>query len=186
MDGTLMMRWFKEIYLKYTGGKESLLVIDTFSAHCSDEIVNLLSKHHSSVALIPGGCTSKLQPLGVSLNKPFKQVCRQEFQSYCRSQLSTMSSSADRLKTASKQDICQWVVIAQNYLTAHPEMIIKSFKVTGISLALDWSEDHLFRNQDMLQQADQPGEGEEKEEEDPFSSDSESEGDSEGDDWLAT
>lgn len=184
MDGTLMMRWINEIYLKYTGSKKSLLVMDTFSVHCSDEIISLLSKHHSRVALIPGGCTSKLQPLDVSLNKPFKQVCRQEFQTYCRSQLATKSSSADRLKTASKQEICQWVVKAQNYLSAHPEMITKSFKVTGISLALDGSEDHLFRNKDILQQANQPEDEEEGEEDedDPFSSECDSEGDSEDED----
>ena len=51
------------------------------------------------------------------------------------SQLSTMSDSADRLKTASKQEICQWAIKAQNHLSAHPEMVIKSFKITGISLA---------------------------------------------------
>ena len=61
-------------------------------------------------------------------------------------------------------------------------MIIKSFKVTGISLALDGSEDHLFRNKDILQQADQPENEEEgeDEEEDPFNSDiCDSENDSE-------
>ena len=90
-----------------------------------------------------------------------------------------MSSSADRLNTASKQEICQWAVKAQNYLSAHPEMIIKSFKVTGISLALDGSEDHLFRNKDILQQADQPENEEEGEdEEDPFNSDCDSVNDS--------
>ena len=92
-----------------------------------------------------------------------------------------MSNLADRLKTASKQEICQWAVKAQNYLSPHPEMIIKSFKVTGISLALDGSEDHLFRNKDILQQADQPENEEEgeDEEEDPFNSDCDSENDSE-------
>ena len=126
MHGTLVMQLIKEIYLK--------LVMDSFSAHYYDEFVNLFSEHHSSAALIPGGCTPKQQPLDISLNKPFKQVCRQEFQIYCCSQLATMSDSADCLMTASKQDICQWVVKAQNYLSAHPEMIIKSFKVTGIFL----------------------------------------------------
>lgn len=166
LDGTFMMRWVKEVYLKYTGGKESLLAMDTFSAHCSNDIVNLLSKHYSSVALILGGCTSQQQPLDVSLNKAFKQVCRQEFQIYCHSQLATIFSSADSLTIASKQDICQWVVKAQNYLSAHPEMIIKSFKVTGIPQL--WM-DLLFRNKDILQQADQP-EDEEKDEdeEDPL------------------
>ena len=82
MDATLMERWIKEIYLKHTKCKKALLIMDTFRAHCTEKVINLLSKHHSSVALIPGGCTSKLQPLDVSLNKPFKQVCRQEFSAY--------------------------------------------------------------------------------------------------------
>ena len=110
-------------------GKESLLVMDNFSAHCSNDIINLLSKHHSSVALISGGCTSKQQSLDVSLNKAFKQVCRQEFQIYCHSQLAAMSNSAH--ETASKQDICQWVVKAQNYLSAHPEMISRLLALDG-------------------------------------------------------
>ena len=94
-----------------------------------------------------------------------------------------MSSSAYRLKTASKQEICQWVVKAQKYLSAHPEMITMSFKVTGISLALDGSEDHLFRSKDILQQADQPEDEEEDEDEDdPFSSECDSEGNSEDED----
>ena len=78
-----------------------------------------------------------------------------------------MSSSADCLKTASKQEICQRALEAQNYLPIHPEMIIK---VIGISLALDESEDHLFRNKDIFQQADQPENEEEGEDEevDPF------------------
>ena len=68
------------------------------------------------------------------------------------------------------------MVKAQNYLS---EMIKKS--VTGISLALNGSEDRLFRNKDMLQPADQPEDEEQgdKEEEDPVSSDSDSEGNSE-------
>ena len=105
-------------------------------------------------------------------------MCRLEFQAYCHSQLATLSNSADCLKTASKQEICQWVVKAQNYLS---EMITKSFKVTGISLALNGSEDRLFRNKDMLQPADQPEDEEQgdEEEEDPVSSDSDSEGNSE-------
>ena len=43
MDGPLMQRWVKEIWLKYTRKKESLLVFDTFKAHVTDEVSNSLS-----------------------------------------------------------------------------------------------------------------------------------------------
>ena len=41
MDGPLMQRWVKEIWLKYTE-KKSLLVFDTFKAHITDEVSNPL------------------------------------------------------------------------------------------------------------------------------------------------
>ena len=180
-----MERWIKEIHLKHTKCKKALLIMDTFRAPCTEKVINLLSKHHSSVALIPGGCTSKLQPLDVSLNKPFKQVCRQEFSAYCRSQLSTMSNSADRLKTASKQEVCQWLIKVQDHLCTHPDMIVKAFKVTGLSLALDGSEDNLFRNQHLLQGVEAGAQDDdidaEPEDEDPFASDSNSDSDCECD-----
>ena len=46
------------------------------------------------------------------------------------------------------------MMVVMDYLSAQPEMITKSFKVTGISLALDGSEDHLLRNKDILQLVD--------------------------------
>ena len=146
MDGDLMKRWIRQIWIKHTQRRKALLVMDSFRAHCTEDIQALLATANSEVAFIPGGCTSKLQPLDVSLNKPFKAICRRSFSAFCRSQLSTMNDPTDRLKTASKQQVVQWVEEAQKHLSERPEMIIKSFQVTGISLAMDRSEDSLFRN----------------------------------------
>ena len=92
-----------------------------------------------------------------------------------------MSSSADCLKTASKQEVCQWLTKAHDHLCAQPDMIIKAFKVTGLTLALDGSEDNLFRNQHLLQGTEAGAEGHdvdaEPEDEDPFASDSYSDSD---------
>ena len=57
-----------------------------------------------------------------------------------------MNDPTDCLKTASKQQVVQWVEEAHQHLSERPEMIIKSFQETGITLALDGSEDSLFRN----------------------------------------
>ena len=61
-------------------------------------------------------------------------------------------------------------------------MVIKAFKVTGLALALDGSEDNLFRNQHLLQGTEAGAEGhdddpepeddEPEDDEDPFASDS--------------
>ena len=95
-----------------------------------------LEKNNSKVALIPGGCTSKLQPLDVCLDKPFK-VCRKFFSDYCCTQLSTSENPNNRLKTASKPEVLHWVVAAQSHLSSKPEIIAKSFQVTGILPSLE-------------------------------------------------
>ena len=63
-------------------------------------------------------------------------------------------------------------------------MIVKAFKVTGLSLALDGSEDNLFRNQHFqgIEAGAQDDDIDaEPEDEDPFASDSNSDSDCECD-----
>ena len=156
---------------KHTQHRKALRVMDSFRAHCIEDIQSLLATANSEVAFVPGGCTSKLQPLDVSLNNPFKIIiCRRSFSAFCRSQLSITNDPTDRLKMASKQQVVQWIEEAQKYLSERPEIIIKSFQVTGISLALDGSEDSLSRKDLGLELPTvQEADGELKDdEEDPF------------------
>ena len=39
MDAVVMQQWVKEIWLKYTEKHESLLTLDTFSAHLENEVM---------------------------------------------------------------------------------------------------------------------------------------------------
>ena len=59
MDGDLRIR---QIWVKYTQCRKALLVMDSFRAHCTEDIQDLSAAANSEVAFIPGGCTSKLQP----------------------------------------------------------------------------------------------------------------------------
>ena len=52
--------------------KRSLLLWDQFRAHKTDKVKDVLKNLKISLAMIPGGLTSVLQPLDVVLNKPFK------------------------------------------------------------------------------------------------------------------
>ena len=56
--------------------KPSLLVWDSFHDHLGDDTKRLLSEMKTDLAVIPGGLTSVLQPLDVSVNKPFKDNIR--------------------------------------------------------------------------------------------------------------
>jgi hypothetical protein len=54
-----------------------MLAIDAFCGYLSNRIRNRLRNKNTNLVIIPSGMTSQLQPLGVSINKPFKHlVCK--------------------------------------------------------------------------------------------------------------
>jgi hypothetical protein len=48
-----------------------------FSAHITPEVKEAV--YNSDMAVMPRGCTSKLQPCDVSWNKPFKDIYRDTY-----------------------------------------------------------------------------------------------------------
>ena len=61
------------------GRRRSLLVFDSFEAHVTDTVKASFKRENTELAVIPGGLTSLLQPLDVSLNKPFKDGVRKKW-----------------------------------------------------------------------------------------------------------
>nr|XP_002740528.1 PREDICTED: pogo transposable element with ZNF domain-like [Saccoglossus kowalevskii] len=139
-DTELMKIWHRRIWLPYTKGRQSLIIFDSFRGHLKDSVTNQLQSNQTYRAVIPGGCTSKLQPLDVLINKPFKEYLRKEWCEFIDSQLKLIGPG-ERPKTSSKQDIVNWVSRAWDKLQDRPDMVKLSFVCTGISSALDGSDD---------------------------------------------
>lgn len=178
MDGEHMTTWLKKIVLPYTKKAKTLLILDSFSAHTDAPFALLASKSNINLAVIPGGCTSKVQPLDVSVNKPFKDVARHQWIEFITSCVETTKSG--NLKAATKEQVVAWVKQGMEYLTDHPGMIKKAFLVCGLSNKMDGSENHLIRCAAELIVALPYGETEESDSEgDPFADSDES---SEGED----
>jgi len=82
MDGEGMKLRLEKVCSKSPGGllkKPSLLVCDQFKAHVTELTKRLATKMKTHLAAIPGGLTSPLQPLDISVNKPFKDLCMRNF-----------------------------------------------------------------------------------------------------------
>ena len=82
MDESLMFHWINEIWLKHSKSEQSLVVLDSFKGHTTEFVFHTFERANCLVSVIPGGCTSVLQPVDVSLNKPFKDVLRKEWVQY--------------------------------------------------------------------------------------------------------
>ena len=141
-DASLTLVWIHKVFLRYTKRQHALLVWDTFTGHTTEQVAEKL--RNVTVAVIPGGCTSKIQPLDVCLNKSFKCYCRSQWIKYVQKQLATQDPG-ERPKTASKQQVVEWVVDSNKFLDSKREMVAKSFLVCGISNALDGSQNNMIR-----------------------------------------
>ena len=79
MDEKGMKTWIDLIWKKRPGGllkNKSLLIFEKFRTHLVDSILKKLEAENTDTAVIPGGLSSVLHPLDVSLNKPFKDNVR--------------------------------------------------------------------------------------------------------------
>ena len=56
------------------------------------------------------------------------------------------------IKPASRQSIINWVTSAWKKIEQQPEMVAKSFVVTGIAQELDGSEDNFIQNTDVKEE----------------------------------
>lgn len=122
--------------------KTSLLFLDSFTAHLTEAVKEAFRQSNTTVAVIPGGCTSILQPLDVSLNKPIKGYLRQSWEHYM------LDNSSPHVNTPkpSKQLIVNWIEEANHMIDSNKCIVKKSFLVTGLSNSLGGYEDELIRN----------------------------------------
>ena len=83
--------------------------MDDFKAQSVDPVIENLQSLKISHKIIPGGFTSALQPLDVSLNKPFKDYYREEWNHWMDSPNPIYTKCGNRQKP-SYQELVNWVI----------------------------------------------------------------------------
>jgi len=144
MDTEGMKLWIDKVWRARCGGLErrrSLLVFDSFEAHMTDRVKRALKRENMNLAVIPSGLTSILQPLDISLNKPFKDGVRKRWMEWMANGIHELTATGGRQKKPSEELICSWIVDAWHEIPT--DMIESSFLICGVTNRLDGSEDHL-------------------------------------------
>ena len=111
----------------------------------------------NKISIIPEGLTRYLQPLNVSINKPFKDELKKRYTKYCKDQQVNKAR-------VTQEDLINWVAEVLYYGKLTSEIISKSFKRAEITLVLDKSQDEMFIGlnqllndyQVIVEQVDQP------------------------------
>ncbi|CAM9918791.1 unnamed protein product, partial [Ascophyllum nodosum] len=116
-----------------------ILVLDDFKCHKGEGFVaDLKRKADTIVIFIPGGLTPLLQPLDRMLNKQMKRLLRGMYTSYSASVKGDPRTG--KLKPPGRGVVAKWCKDALASIT--PETVKTCFKICGLTLALDGSEDH--------------------------------------------
>lgn len=77
----LKLQWKLSVYVLSSPGHQEtilsnevlrMLVLDVHRAQKTDLIKTTFKSLHTTMAIVPSGCTSLVQPLDVCINKPFK------------------------------------------------------------------------------------------------------------------
>lgn len=144
MTTDLVADWIDHVWRKRPGaslGLRAMLVLDAFRCHLDERIKDKLHACNTDLVVIPGGMTSQLQPLDVSLNKPVKDRIRALYTEWLVGDGHELTPT-NRIKRASLQDFAGWAKDA--WCTIPPTMVSKAFKKCGISNAMDGTEDDML------------------------------------------
>ncbi|CAM9878076.1 unnamed protein product, partial [Pylaiella littoralis] len=114
-----------------------ILVLDDFRCH-KDEFIAFLKRDTNTIVIfIPGGLTPLLQPLDRMLNKQMKRLLRGMYTKHSAS--AARDPKTGNLTPPGRGAVSTWCKDALATIT--PEMVKTCFKICGLSLALDGSED---------------------------------------------
>jgi len=100
--------------------------------------------------MVPAGCTGLVQPLDVSVNKPFKDILRDLLEDALdtyekQHQLSLRELSKSNLVAiAERRILVTWAVgeAWERFCLKHQDLVINTFRKLGLTLPIDGSQDH--------------------------------------------
>ena len=142
-DADQLKIWIEKVWRSRLVGlrrRRRLLDYDVFEAHVTESVRAAIAGENTNLAVIHGGLTSLLQPLDVSLNKPFKDNVRRRWMQWMADGIHEFTAGG-RQKNPSEELICSW--ISEAWPEFPREMIVASFLMCGITNIIDASEEDL-------------------------------------------
>lgn len=75
-NSNIMSQWIKLYMASKSASAKTILILDSFRGHLTDQIKQTCNDNNVLRAVIPGGLTSRCQPLDLTVNRSFKSQLR--------------------------------------------------------------------------------------------------------------
>ncbi|KAF4795889.1 hypothetical protein TURU_089430 [Turdus rufiventris] len=133
MDERVMKTWLTEVYAGRPGGffhlLPGLLIFDSMYEHKTDSVKAMAKKMNLELAVIPGGLTKEVQPLGIGIIRSFKAKMRLLWETWMVEGEHSYTNT-QRLLRASYATVCLWILDAWDKVTT--TAIIRGFAKADI------------------------------------------------------
>ncbi|NXY56455.1 POGZ protein, partial [Callaeas wilsoni] len=135
-DDEIMELWAARVWRKHAerqrGASKGMLLLDCHRTHLSEEVLAALSSAGALPAVIPAGCSSRIQPLDVCVKRSVKNFLRKKWKERARELADSGCDAAALL-----QLLLGWLGEALEILGNSPELIRRSFLVASVLPAPD-------------------------------------------------
>ncbi|KAG7474755.1 Pogo transposable element with ZNF domain [Solea senegalensis] len=132
----LLDRWTNKIWLQHMSGQtqrsKSLLVLGRHREHTGDSFLASLSGSGTLPAIIPGGCSIRLQPLEVCVKPVLQRFILSSWAKFCSGNPKELEEASPRLEATVAQLLVDWTVEALTLLNKLHQLWRNSFMLTGL------------------------------------------------------
>ncbi|XP_063001871.1 pogo transposable element with ZNF domain [Elgaria multicarinata webbii] len=148
-DDEIMDVWASKVWHKHIESQNSkgMLVLDCHRTHLSEEVLSVLSSSSTLPAVVPAGCSSKIQPLEVCIKRTVKNFVHKKWKEQAKEMADSTCDSDILLQLV----LC-WLAEALEVIGDCPELVQQSFLVASVLPGPDGTANTPTRNADMQEE----------------------------------
>ncbi|XP_073493439.1 pogo transposable element with ZNF domain isoform X2 [Phyllobates terribilis] len=148
-DDEVMELWSSIVWQKHVDGpnNKGMAVLDCYRSHLSDEVLALLSSTCTLPAIVPAGCSAKIQPLYVCIRRAVTNLLHKKWREQARGMAEESCSSEVLL-----QLVVRWLTEVLDVISVHPELVQQSFLVASVLPGTDGTANTSKRNAEMQEE----------------------------------
>lgn len=148
-DDEVMEVWSSKVWQTHIESQNSkgMLVLDCHRTHLSEEVLSMLSSSSTLPAVVPAGCSSKIQPLDVCIKRTVKNFLHKKWKEQAKEMADSTCDSDILLQLV----LC-WLAEVLEVIGDCPELVQQSFLVASVLPGPDGIANTPTRNADMQEE----------------------------------